>query len=192
MTCAEHQKLIDTIDQHEVRFSVDCIQNVMQCCHIRLQDMQGVRVCYEVCKSHPDYLQIECPKPARESQAEWDFTNRDSVLMSYLGPSSLFVPELKIASKAVRPLNDGLASFTLKPPHLKGENLFRHMVKISKRTTAAREEAFGPSAYLDLDLQPDALKCIAPSEKDLTIGAIMASVGWSYIAAGLITPASNR
>ena len=44
MTCAERQKLIDTIDQHEVRFSVECIQNMMQCCHIRLQDMQGVRV----------------------------------------------------------------------------------------------------------------------------------------------------
>ena len=82
--------------------------------------------------------------------------------MSYLGPSNLFVPELTIASMAVRPLNDGLTSFMLKPPHLKGKDLLRHMFNISKRT-APRGEAFGPSAHLDLELQPDASKCIAPS-----------------------------
>ena len=30
-----------------------------------------------------------------------------------------------------------------------------------------------PSAHLDLDLQPDALKCIAPTESGLTLGEIM-------------------
>ena len=88
--------------------------------------------------------------------------------------------------------NKGLLSFTLKPPGMKGMELFSHLVTHRKRREVEVKRLYDTkcSDHLDLAIQErvvevegrhyivsDQLKVINPTQGDLTEGAIMREVG---------------
>ena len=117
MSPDEKQKVYDVVEKHK-GFSMDCVLELKLSCHIRLQDMQNLRICHECAKEDPTHLQRILPSAAEP------FTSTGSNSGT---EAQRIVCEL--AESEIGNVNKGLNVFLVKPPGMKGLALFNHMIK---------------------------------------------------------------
>ena len=76
-------------------------------------------------------------------------------------------------AKAPGVLTHGLATFQLKPPGLKGDALFAHLVAFRARHSA-RER---PYTFLEVEMTEEQAAILAPTSQDLSVQSILKDAG---------------
>ena len=137
------------IDQHKGEYTVECLQQLKNGCHIKTTDLQKLRICYDLSKDAPDTVDLELPAAAEPLPAEIELT------------------QLKATA--------GLINFQLNPKGLHGEQLLDHMLQFGRRMTTT--DNFLPSEYLDVAITADQRKFLNPSARGFTMGEIMKAAG---------------
>ena len=161
----EKKKIFNMINEEDGNFSSQCISKLHSECHIRIADMQNLRVCYELAKEDPTQLDRHVPCPTDIRQA----TSVDGLSV-----------EQEAGSK-MKSITAGLNTFELKPANVKGIDLFDHMIKHRLRRT--KEDSHGiirqsrVCSALNIDVCHSQQSLVNPSEKDLVIGLIISSAG---------------
>lgn len=173
MTAVDRRAAVDIIDEHHHgEFTVACLQDLHERAHVLLKDMQLLRVCYEVAKRHPDHLLVDRPKPNGIAECWWYpwWLNGYDV--------GLHAGQEVVPSKVVRvvPVTDGLHSFMLHPPGLKGVALFEHMIKRGARDVR-KGQSHAPRACYDVSMNGFQAKMLNPTAQDLVMGEIMRTAG---------------
>lgn len=154
MEPSEKKAVMAVIAEFDGTFTVDCVRKLKAECNIPTKDLQNLRVCYETAKKYPEHLEMTVPSSEAQTVA----------------------PEVVAAEAALKPATHDLVNFELKPKGLKGQALFEHMSQFVRRQQK-RGETLEPSAFLDVEITDDQRAILAPSERDLTCGALMADAG---------------
>ena len=154
MTSEEKKVIMKIVSESEHGFDVDCCRKLHHDHHIPYKDLQHVRVCYELAIEYPSHLD-----KGALSSAE--------VLLAEQLPE-----EVKKAHETTRNINGGLDLFQLKPPGMKGIELFDHMIKHRKIT--GNGEAEEPGNYLAAEMSKDQKNLILNlSDKDFARRELM-------------------
>jgi hypothetical protein len=90
-------------------YSIDCFKELRDVCSIPIKDMQHLRVCIECAKEHAEQLDRDAP-------------DADTIVVAKSNP------DIIVAAQAdLKGATHGLDSFLIKPPGLKGMDLFKHL-----------------------------------------------------------------
>ena len=79
-------------------------------------------------------------------------------------------------AKAPEVLTHGLATFQLKPPGLKGDALFAHLVAFRARHSAQER----PSTILEAEMTEEQAAILAPTMQDLSVQSISKGAGGAW------------
>lgn len=130
-------------------------------------DMQKIRLCYDVSLEDPASMDKPTGSPSE----------------AHDGPA---VPSIEPPQQQQR-LSEGLVTFQLKPPGMKGMALFNHMLAYGKRrvprpTSQDRARCkcrshFRVSEWLDVEMTHDQCVICDPTPEDLTMREIMRDAG---------------
>jgi hypothetical protein len=139
MLPAEKRHAVDIVQKHKAStgmWSMECVTELVEQCHIPQQDLQNFRVCFDAAVDDPSHLDKGLPGPAE---------------LAVLGA------EEDEASAAMKSATAGLVSFQLIPKNEKGEavfkdnlQLFNHMLQWTRRTSMSK--AHIPSSYLAVEI----------------------------------------
>ena len=150
MEVSERQELERIIDSHDDGFTVNCLVQIQRDCKIPYQDMQQVRLVHTLVVQYKGLIDIagnaaqvveEQMKSKEKEEAKAQMKNENATLNHYM----------------------------LKPPELKGVELFEHMIKY-RGTHVGRSK---PSPYLGIYVSDLQQGLIQPTEEELTQGRIM-------------------
>ena len=164
MTSEEKKNVMAIIDRHDGLYTVACVNELHSEMRIPLSDMQDLRVCREMALKNPTHLEMVAPAA---------------------------VPEAPLLEEEARlkPLNNGLATYELKPAALvkkatEGKDampLYAHMIKFNRRMNGQQgadgKPALAPSPYLGIEMYKDQRAILAPSPDDMTVQSIMKCAG---------------
>ena len=146
-------------------FTVECLKALRSEVNIMLSDVDGLRVALELAKVHPEHLDMAAP---------------------VVGTVGAPAPEVAAAAAAAPSINQGLVSFQLKPPGMKGTDLFAHMIAFRRRTSLGapiRPSALTGEVFMD-DEQPALLFDLTPEDERLaTLQATAMRGGGKKLAA---------
>ena len=140
------------VERNGGRYSAKCLHELHFEAHVMYQDIQKLRLCVEAAKENPHHLDLGMPEES---------------------PTGNVAPELAAAVAAELPVTHGLATFQLKPPGLKGNALFAHMVAFRARHGGTER----PSQFLDVEMTDDQARILAPTMQDLSVQAILKDAG---------------
>ena len=152
MTPQDKRLVMAIVEEHGGKYTPACLTKLYTDAHVPYPEMQKLRLCVDAAKENPSHLDMGIPMG---------------------NTNALVAPELAAAVAALPPVTDGLDSFQLKPPGLKGKHLFEHMV----RFRAHHADSLAPS-FID-DLTADQKAIISPTQQDLTVRSILRDAGGS-------------
>ncbi|KAJ1449690.1 hypothetical protein M885DRAFT_590330 [Pelagophyceae sp. CCMP2097] len=153
MEPSDKRRVVRIIDAHG-DFTVNCVKGLHTWCHVPYNDIQNLRLCYEVAKEYPEHVDMTTPLPSAVTIA----------------------PEVAEAPEMLKPVTHGLASFHLKSEGLRGLELFEHMVKF-KKCHAAGVGFFEAESRLDLAISDVQKTVFEPMPYDLTCLELMKDAG---------------
>ena len=130
MTSDKRQKLQEVINVHLWHFTINCFKQIYQECNVPFTDMHQVRLAHELVKKYPILIEMT-------GETENNLEDEESSEEKY---------DAKIMMESV---NDGLKDFQLKPPNLKGKELFDHIVSFCGRQDG---KDIMTSKYLGIDV----------------------------------------
>jgi hypothetical protein len=142
MTPDERKCAIATVVKHE-GYSIECLKELRDVCHILVKDMQHLRVCIECANDHPEQLYRGAPDVNAIKVAE-------------------SIPDL--AQVVVMDATHGLNSFLLKPPGVTGLELFSHL---QYKSMISPNGASSPSHHLDVEISKSQREILKVSHKTL-------------------------
>jgi hypothetical protein len=129
----ERRLVVATVQKYQ-GYSIDCLKELRDVYSIPIKDMQHLRVCIECAKDHADQLDRDAP-------------DADTIVIAKSNP------DIIVAAQAdLRGATHELDSFLIKPPWLKGMDLFKHLRYKSVTSPAAKK---APSNYLDVEVTDD-------------------------------------
>ena len=153
MTVEERKKLRNVITKNENKFTVQCLKELHQQCHIPYNQMHHIRVIHE-CVNNTKYAGlIDIVRHANTNKVKIK-KDEDEVV------------EIK---KKLVPANHSLNTYLLKPKGMKGMELFNHMLRY--RGTHAGD--IKPNEALGIDLDKRQAAIIMPSKSSLRQHEIM-------------------
>ena len=134
MSHDDKKAVVSIFDKHG-KYSVVCLLELCKKCFIATKDFNSICVCVECASKEPAHHERRVP-PAFEGVP----TASEVVVAA---TSNTKLEAFKASTKG---LNDGLNCFLVKPPGLKGKELFAHMVGVRLTNT----KSTSPSKFLDV------------------------------------------
>jgi hypothetical protein len=153
----DERRLVVASVQKYQGYSIDCLKELQDVCSIPIKDMQHLQVCIECAKEHAEQLDRDAP-------------DADTIVVAKSNPDIIVA-----ALAALKGATHGLDSFLIKPPELKGMDLFKHLRYKSVTSPTAKE---APSNFLDVEVTDDQRGILKTThETTLTRREIMKDVG---------------
>ena len=111
MEVSERKEIQEIIKRHDNEYTVECVKEIQNNCHVPLKDMHSIRLIDEWVKKYTGLVDWNDIDHAMPHEVEYRHA------------------EVEQVDKILKNANDGLAHFELKPAGLKGDDLFDHILK---------------------------------------------------------------
>ena len=151
MEVSERKEIQEIIKRHNNEYTVECVKEIQNNCHVPLKDMHNIRLIDECVTKYTGLV-------------EWNNVNQ-AIPHEVESPHA----EVEQVEKLLKNANDGLSHFELKPAGLKGCDLFDHMLKYRGQQMGETN----PSDYLGIEVSNTQKGIIMPTERELTQGKII-------------------